>query len=68
MTHRCKISRSGFFPTKEEKHTTLESENSLTSESISSYVKKRVLRLYPEEQATPTVHVRAYALPKTYKI
>ena len=39
-------------------------------ESISSYVEKKgkVLRLYPEMQATPTVHVRAYTSPKSYKI
>ena len=39
-----------------------------TGEGISSYVKKKVLRPYPEKQATPTVHVRAYKTPKNHKI
>ena len=30
--------------------------------------KKKVLRLYPEKQATPTMHVRTYASLKTFKI
>ena len=53
--------RSGSFPTKEEKHTTLESENYLTGQSISSYVEKKGFTALPFKTYS-RIYSDAYAL------